>query len=107
MHRASLGLERNFDEVTCAQRLLEAQQASGYGDGLEFAFRTAAIFKANRGQNGISKLDPGGAPRGVRLGEVGHKPPHYRSTRHSVTDYGGPLSEFHTLNANLDGENLY
>ena len=27
---------------------------------MEFGFRAAAIFKTNRSQNGISKLDPGG-----------------------------------------------
>jgi hypothetical protein len=51
VHRASLRLEGNFDEVTLAERLRQAQQASGYGDGLEFRFRTAAVFKANRSQN--------------------------------------------------------
>jgi hypothetical protein len=51
MHRAGLRLEGNFDEVALAQRLGQAQQASGYGDSLEFGFRTAAIFKTNRSQN--------------------------------------------------------
>lgn len=51
VHRAGLRLERDFDKVACAQRLLQAQQASGYGDRLEFSFGAAAIFKANRSQN--------------------------------------------------------
>ena len=40
---------------------------------LILGFGAAAIFETNRSQNGISKLDPGGAPRRVRFGEVGHK----------------------------------
>jgi hypothetical protein len=51
VHWAGLRLERNFDEVAFAERLRQAQQASGYRDGLEFRFRTAAVFKANRSQN--------------------------------------------------------
>ena len=51
VHRAGLRLECNFDEVALAQRLRQEQQASGYRDGLEFRFRTAAVFKANRSQN--------------------------------------------------------
>ncbi len=51
VHRAGLRLEGNFDEVTFAKRLRQAQQTSGYRDGLEFRFRTAAVFKANRSQN--------------------------------------------------------
>jgi|HubBroStandDraft_6_1064221.scaffolds.fasta_scaffold4938568_1 hypothetical protein len=51
MNRAGLRLEGNFDEVALAQGLRQAQQASGYRDGLEFRFRTAAVFKANRSQN--------------------------------------------------------
>jgi len=51
VHWAGLCLEGNFYEVTLAQRLRQAQQASGYRDGLEFRFRTAAIFKTNRSQN--------------------------------------------------------
>ena len=74
MHRAGLCLKGNFYKVARAQRLLEAQQASGDGDGLEFGSGAAPIFETNRSQNGISKLDPGGAPRRVRFGEVGHKP---------------------------------
>jgi hypothetical protein len=71
--RTGLSLERDLDKVARAQRLLQAQQASGNGDAVEFSFRAAAIFETNRSQNGISKLDPGGAPRGVRLGEVRHR----------------------------------
>jgi len=51
VYRAGLRLEGNFDEVTFAQGLRQAQQASGYRDGLEFRFRTASVFKANRSQN--------------------------------------------------------
>ena len=72
VHRTGLCLKSDFDEVARAKRLLQAQQASRSRDGLEFGFRAAAIFKTNRSQDGISELDPGGAPRGMRLGEVGH-----------------------------------
>jgi hypothetical protein len=74
VHRTRLCLESDLNKIACAKGLLQAQQASGYGDSLEFSFRTAAIFKTNRSQNRVSKLDPGGAPRGVRLGEMGHRP---------------------------------
>ncbi len=87
MYRASLGLEGNFDEVALRQRLRQPEQAAGHGNGLQFCFGAAAIFEANRSQDGISKLDPGRAPRGVRLGEVGHKQLHYRTMPCCVIDY--------------------
>lgn len=73
MHRPGLRLERNLDEVTLRQRLSQSQQAAGYGDRLQFSFRAASIFQTDCSQNRISELDPGRAPRGVRLGEVGHR----------------------------------
>ena len=51
VHRPSLRLERDLHEVTRAEGLRQAQEASGYGYGLEISFRAAAIFKANRSQN--------------------------------------------------------
>ena len=73
MYGPGLRLECDFDEVTLCQRLSQSEQAAGYGDGLQFSFRAASIFQTNRCQNGISELDPGRAPRGMRLGEVGHR----------------------------------
>ena len=73
MHRTCLGLESDFDEVSLRQGHGQTQQASGDGNSLKFCLGAAAIFEANRSQNGISKLDPGRAPRGVRLGEVSHR----------------------------------
>jgi hypothetical protein len=54
MHRASLRLKRDFHEVTLSQRLCQAQQASGHGDGLEFRFRAAAVFEPDSSQDRIS-----------------------------------------------------
>lgn len=85
--RAGLRLKGDFDEVSLRQRLRDAQQASGHGDGLQFGFGAAAVFEANRSQDRVSKLDPGRAPRGVRLGEVGHKQLHYRTMPCCVIDY--------------------
>ena len=73
MHRPGLCLERNFDEVTLRQRLSQPEQAARYRDGLQFSFRAASIFQTDRSQNGTSQLDPGRAPRGMRLGEVSHR----------------------------------
>ena len=39
---------------------------------MQFSFCVTAVFKTNRSQDSFSKLDPGRAPRRVRLGEVGH-----------------------------------
>src|SRR5512133_1149523 len=77
MHRPGLRLERNFDEVTLRQRLSQSEQAARYGYRLQFSFRAASIFQTDRSQNGISQLDPGRAPRGMRLGEVGHRSNQY------------------------------
>ncbi len=44
VHRAGLRLKGDFYEVALSQRVGQAQQASGYGDGLEFGFCAAAIF---------------------------------------------------------------
>lgn len=73
MHRPGLRLKRNFDEVTLRQRLSQSEQAARYRNGLQFSFRAASIFQTDRSQNGISELDPGRAPRGMRLGEVSHR----------------------------------
>ena len=72
MHWAGLRLKGYFDEVTATERLGQLEQAASYGDGLEFGFCAPAVFQTNRSQDGVAKLDPGRAPRGVRLGEVGH-----------------------------------
>jgi len=74
MHRSGLRLEGNFYEVALSQRLRDAQQPSGDGDGLEFSFCAAAVFEPDRCEDRISQLDSGRAPRWVRLGEVSHKP---------------------------------
>lgn len=52
--RSSLRLKGDFDEVAFPQRLRQAEQSSGGGNGLEFRFRAAAIFEANRSQYRIS-----------------------------------------------------
>jgi len=59
------------------QRTRQTQQAAGHRDGLEFCFGAAAIFKPNRSEDRIAQLDPGRAPRRVRLGEMGHSQEHY------------------------------
>src|SRR5262245_13001660 len=74
MHRSSLRLKTDFDEIALSQRLRQAQQASSHGDSLEFSFGAATIFEPDRCENGISQLDSGRAPRWVRLGEVSHRP---------------------------------
>ncbi len=72
MNRAGLRLKSHFDEVALRKRLGQLQEPAGDRDGLEFRFGAAAVFEADRSQDGISKLDPGRAPGRVRLGEVGH-----------------------------------
>jgi hypothetical protein len=54
MDRTRLRLEGDFDEVTLAQRLRQTKQSASGGNGLEFSFCAAAVFEANRSQNGIS-----------------------------------------------------
>jgi hypothetical protein len=54
MHRARLGLKRNFDEVALSQRMGELQQAASDGNGLEFCFGAAAVFESDCSQNGIT-----------------------------------------------------
>jgi len=73
VNRSGLGLEGHFNEIASAEGLGQTQQASSHRDALEFSFRAAAIFEPNRSQYRIAKLDPGGSPRGVRLGEVSHR----------------------------------
>jgi hypothetical protein len=51
VHRASLRLKRDFHEVTLSQRLRQAQQASGHGNGLEFRFSAAAVFEPDGSQD--------------------------------------------------------
>ena len=71
--RARMRLKRYLDERAVSQRMCHLQQPAGDRDGLEFSFSVPAIFQANRSQDRIAQLDPGRAPRRVRLGEVGHK----------------------------------
>jgi hypothetical protein len=72
VHRAGLRLKSYFDEVALSQGMGQLQQATSHGNRLEFSFCAPAVFKTDRSQDGIAKLDPGRAPRRVRLGEVGH-----------------------------------
>jgi len=51
VHRPGLRLKRDFDKVAAPQRLGQAQQASGHGNGLEFSFGTTAVFQTNRSQD--------------------------------------------------------
>jgi len=51
VHRASLRLEGNFDEVALSQRLRQAEQASSHGYGFEVGFGAAAVFEPNRSQD--------------------------------------------------------
>ena len=54
VHGACLRLKSNFDKVAFAQRLGQTQEAAGYGNGLEFAFRAPAVFQPDRSQDRIS-----------------------------------------------------
>ena len=47
VHRTGLCLEGDFNEVSLPERMLQAEQASGGGNGLEFGFRTATVFQTN------------------------------------------------------------
>ena len=73
-HRAGLGLESDFYKISVSQRLPHTQQSAGYGNRFELSFSVTSVFQPDRSQDCISKLDTGGTPRGVRLGEVSHKP---------------------------------
>lgn len=103
--RARLGLKSDFDKIALRQRLCQAQQSAGCGDGLQFRFGAASVFEANRSQDGISKLNPGRAPRGVRLGEVGHTQKQYGAARYCGKDYGSPSSGFRTPHARSQDRN--
>lgn len=73
VHGARLRLKGDFDKIALRQRLGQLQQAACDGNALEFGFRAASVFQTNGSQNRVSELDPGRAPRRVRLGEVGHR----------------------------------
>ena len=51
VYRACLRLKGNFDEVALAQRMGQTQQATGYGNGLEFTFRAPPVFHPDRSQD--------------------------------------------------------
>ena len=72
VHWAGLRLKSDFDKVALSQGMGQLEQATSHGNGLEFSFCAPAVFKTDRSQDGIAELDPGRAPRRVRLGEVGH-----------------------------------
>ena len=54
VHRSGLGLKGNFYKIALSQRMGDPQQASGYGDGLQFSFGASAVFETDRSQDGIS-----------------------------------------------------
>src|ERR1700730_2863753 len=54
MSWAGLSLKGNFDKVTLSQTMGHLQQPAGHGNGLEFSFRTPAVFEADRSQDRIS-----------------------------------------------------
>ena len=72
-HWAGLRLKRYFDEIALGKRTRQSQQSARRRNGLEFSVSVPAILETNRSQDRSPKLDPGRAPRRVRLGEVGHK----------------------------------
>src|SRR5207237_3432983 len=73
VHRPRACVECDLDEIALIQPVAQYQQASGFRDGLEFGSSALAAFEADASQHGTGKLDPGRAPRWVRLGELGHK----------------------------------
>jgi len=73
VHRARLGLERDFHEVALGERFSQTQQPARNRNALQFGLGAASIFQTNRSQDRIAELHPGSAPRRVRLGEVGHR----------------------------------
>ena len=73
VHRPRLGLECDFHKIALGERFSETQQPARYRNTLQFGFGAAPVFQTNRSQNGVAELDPGSAPRRVRLGEVGHR----------------------------------
>jgi hypothetical protein len=54
VHRSGLRLKGNLYEIALSQRMGDPQQASGYGDGLQFSFGASAVFETDRSQDGIS-----------------------------------------------------
>lgn len=72
-YRARLRLKGNFDEIALGKWTRHSQQSARRRNGLEFSVSVPAVFETNRSQDRSPKLDPGRAPRRVRLGEVGHK----------------------------------
>ena len=73
VHRARFGLKGNFYKVALRELMRQPQQPTRGRNGLEFCSGAAAVFHPNRSQDRVAQLDPGRAPRRVRLGEMGHK----------------------------------
>lgn len=95
VHRSRLGLERDFHEIALGERLSQTQQAASNRNALQFGLGAASVFQTNRRQNGVTELDPGCAPRRVRLGEVSHRFRliwHHRAIHEQITK--GSLSRF-------------
>jgi hypothetical protein len=59
VHRARLGLKREFDKRSASQGMLHLQQATGDGNRLKFRSCAASIFQTNRSEDGSSQLDTG------------------------------------------------
>ena len=62
VHGAGLRLKGDFNEVSLPERMLQAKQASGGGDGVEVGCRTAAVFETNGSENRVSELHSSRAP---------------------------------------------
>ena len=71
-YRARLRLKRYLDKISLGQRLGQAQQPAGYGDGLQFGFGAPAIFQDDLGKYRTTKLNTWRAMLRVHLGEMSH-----------------------------------
>ena len=73
VHGARFRLEGDFDKIALRELMRQPQQPARGRNSFEFSSGAAAVFQLNRSQDRFAKLDPGRAPRRVRLGEMGHK----------------------------------
>lgn len=73
-NRSGLRFKCHFYKISVRHGTPEPQQSSGHGNAFELSFGVPSVFQSNRSLDPIGQLDTGGTPRGVRLGEVCHKP---------------------------------
>ena len=87
------GVERDLDEISSGEFMLQLQQATGDGNGLELGARLLATFGQNGSADRSIEFYAGRTMIGIALGEVSHSQLNYATPAKTERDYQSACTE--------------